>query len=287
MDRHNIKFIDLFAGIGGIRLGFERAAESLGVHTECVFTSEIKPSAINILQQNHPTEVIHGDISKIKSTNIPDFDFLLAGFPCQSFSSAGKRLGFLDTRGTLFFEIERILKEKKPYGFILENVEDLVNHDKIDKAKPLGNTLTTILNNLQKRGYNVDWNVLNSKYFGVPQERKRIYIVGSKGNLPDISNFKNKEEKLKKILETNLPALSAPFTEKLLSHYDINELHGKSLKDKRGEDNNIHSWDIELKGKVSQRQKRLLNKLFKERRKKQWAVEFGIDWMDGWNAFNF
>lgn len=239
------------------------------------------------MQQNHPTEVIHGDISKIKSTNIPDFDFLLAGFPCQSFSFAGKRLGFLDTRGTLFFEIERILKEKKPYGFILENVEDLVNHDKIDKAKPLGNTLTTILNNLQKRGYNVDWNVLNSKYFGVPQERKRIYIVGSKGNLPDISNFKNKEEKLKKILETNLPAPSAPFTEKLLSHYDINELHGKSLKDKRGEDNNIHSWDIELKGKVSQRQKRLLNKLFKERRKKQWAVEFGIDWMDGWNAFNF
>lgn len=99
-----IKFIDLFAGIGGIRKGFELACERYGYQTECVLTSEIKPHAIEILHQNHPSEEILGDITTIKANEIPDFDFLLAGFPCQAFSAAGKRLGFLDTRGTLFLK---------------------------------------------------------------------------------------------------------------------------------------------------------------------------------------
>lgn len=281
MNNRKIRFIDLFAGIGGIRLGFEQAAKSLNINTECVFTSEIKPSAIDILNQNFKNDKIFGDIRDVKTNNIPDFDFLLGGFPCQAFSAAGKRLGFLDTRGTLFFEIERILKEKKPYGFILENVEGLVNHDKIDKYSLTGRTLSTILNNLKELGYNVDWKVLNSKYFGLPQERKRVYIVGSKGDVPDIHNFIKKEKKLKEILETGLPTESTPFINKLLTHFNINELYGKSIKDKRGGEQNIHSWDIELKGKVCERQKDLLNKLFKERRKKKWALELGIDWMDG------
>jgi len=276
-----LDFIDLFAGIGGIRLGFENAAKNIGLSTNCVFTSEIKPTAVDILKQNHPNELVHGDITKIDASDIPDFDFLLGGFPCQAFSAAGKRLGFLDTRGTLFFDIERILKEKKPYGFILENVDGIVNHDKVDKSKPIGRTLLTILNNLKELGYNVDWSVLNSQHFGVPQERKRIYIVGLLGNMPDIHDFPMKTKNLKSILETGIPTNETPFIKKLLSHFPINELYGKSLKDKRGGDNNIHSWDIELKGKVSQRQKDLLNQLFKERRKKQWADEFGIDWMDG------
>lgn len=125
-----IRFIDLFAGIGGIRKGFEIACARKGLQTECVFTSEIKPYAVEVLKQNHPDEDIHGDITQIDAKDIPNFDFLLAGFPCQAFSSAGRRLGFSDTRGTLFFEVERILKEKKPYGFVLENVEGLVNHDR-------------------------------------------------------------------------------------------------------------------------------------------------------------
>ena len=109
---NTITFIDLFAGIGGMRKGFEDACMRKGISSKCVFTSEIKPHAIEVLAQNNPGERIYGDITQISASIIPDFDILLAGFPCQAFSAAGKRLGFLDTRGTLFFEVERILGEK-------------------------------------------------------------------------------------------------------------------------------------------------------------------------------
>src|SRR5690625_3033926 len=121
-----IKFIDLFAGMGGLRLGFEQAFNKLGFETSCVLTSEIKTHAIEALEHNFNHGMLVGDITKVESEDIPNFDFLLAGFPCQAFSTAGKGLGFLDTRGTLFFEVERILRDKKPYGFILENVEGLI-----------------------------------------------------------------------------------------------------------------------------------------------------------------
>ena len=124
-----LKFIDLFAGLGGIRLGFEQACQEAGIETECVMTSEIKPYAVKTLKHNFGDHNIQGDIFAIKNEDIPDFDFLFGGFPCQPFSSGGKRHGFADTRGTLFFEIERILRFKKPLGFILENVEGLVKHD--------------------------------------------------------------------------------------------------------------------------------------------------------------
>lgn len=122
-----IKFIDLFAGIGGIRCGLELAAHEAGYKTECVFTSEIKKHAIKVLKQNHPNELKNGDITQVNEKEIPDFDICCAGFPCQSFSAAGKKLGFTETRGTLFFDVERILKKKEPAGFILENVEGLVS----------------------------------------------------------------------------------------------------------------------------------------------------------------
>jgi DNA (cytosine-5)-methyltransferase 1 len=281
MERDRLKFIDLFAGIGGIRKGLELACADLGISTECVFTSEIKPYAIEVLKQNHPDEQIHGDITQVPADSIPDFDILCAGFPCQAFSSAGKRLGFDDTRGTLFFEVTRILKEKQPFGFILENVEGLVNHDKQNPKDKIGRTLTIILEQLDNLGYKVSWNVLNAKHFGVPQDRKRIYIVGTKREAPDIKMFPHKKSKLKDILETGLPTSNSPFVQLLLHHYSINELYGKSIKDKRGGDNNIHSWDIEYKGPVSPNQKELLNKILTERRKKKWAELYGIDWMDG------
>ena len=279
--KKEIKFIDLFAGIGGIRKGFELACAEFGYETKCVFTSEIKPYAIDVLSQNHPQETVNGDITKVDEKDMPDFDFLLAGFPCQAFSAAGKRLGFLDTRGTLFFDVERILKEKKPFGFVLENVEGLVNHDKENPKDKIGRTLSTILQHLDALGYHVNWKVLNAKNFEVPQDRKRIYIIGTKKEKPSLENFAVKHKKLGDILETGLPVSNSRFTQLLLSHYTVEELYGKSIKDKRGGDNNIHSWDIEYKGAISPRQIELLNKMLKERRKKKWAEIYGIDWMDG------
>lgn len=281
MSNKTIKFIDLFAGIGGIRKGFELACKERGIKTKCVFTSEIKPYAIKVLKDNHPNEKIRGDITEISTKEIPDFDFLLAGFPCQAFSSAGKRLGFADTRGTLFFEVERILKEKHPYGFILENVEGLVNHDKKNPRDKIGETLSTILSCLSNLGYLYSWKVLNAKDFGVPQDRKRIYIVGTKKERPNIDDFIPYETTLSDILETGKEVTESLFTERLLNHFSLEDLYGKSIKDKRGGKNNIHSWDIELKGKVTAIQKDLLNCLLKERRKKKWAEIYGIDWMDG------
>lgn len=277
----NVRFIDLFAGIGGIRKGFELACEEKGLSAQCVFTSEIKSYAVDVLKQNHPNEDIYGDITQISTKEIPDFDFLLAGFPCQAFSSAGKRLGFKDIRGTLFFEVARILKEKKPFGFILENVEGLVSHDKENKKDKVGKTLSVILDTLDELNYKVSWKVLNAKYFGVPQERKRIYIVGTKKTKPDLEKFSNSSKKLNAVLEQGLPVSNSPFVQLVLQHYSVQELYGKSIKDKRGGENNIHSWDIEYKGTVSDNEKKLLNTMLKERRKKKWAEEFGIDWMDG------
>lgn len=276
-----IRFIDLFAGIGGIRKGFELACSEIGIETKCVFTSEIKPHAVEILKQNHPKEKISGDITQISAKDIPDFEFLLAGFPCQAFSSAGKRLGFEDTRGTLFFDVARIIKEKEPLGFVLENVEGLVNHDKESPKDIMGRTLKTILETLSELGYKFSWKVLNATEFGVPQERKRIYIVGSKKAAPDLSEFTEKKVTLKEILETGLPTSKSNFVNLLLKHYSVSELIGKSIKDKRGGSDNIHSWDIELKGEISLKQRALLNKMMTERRKKKWAIEYGIAWMDG------
>ncbi len=282
MENNTVRFIDLFAGIGGIRLGFENAFKSIGIQTECVMTSEIKSHAVKTLNHNFKHNFFVGDIYSISNEFIPDFDFLLGGFPCQPFSASGKRQGFVDTRGTLFFEIERILRDKKPYGFILENVDGLVKHDLENKNDEIGRTLTTILYKLETElGYKVTWKVFDSLEFGLPQSRKRIFIVGTKDEYIDLNGNEVTFNSLDHILEKGLKTLESEFINKLLAHFKLKDLYGKSIKDKRGGDNNIHSWDIGLKGEVSKEQRVLLNKIFKERRKKQWAEEIGIDWMDG------
>lgn len=169
MAANKVKIIDLFAGIGGIRLGFELAARN---KIECVFTSEWDKYAVETYIANFRDLVVHGDITKIDERLIPDHDILLAGFPCQPFSQAGLKKGFSDTRGTLFFDIERILKKKKPRAFLLENVKQLKGHDQ-------GHTLKTIIEHLQNIGYsNVQYEILKARDFGLPQNRERIYIVG-------------------------------------------------------------------------------------------------------------
>ena len=169
-DWSDFTFIDLFAGIGGIRLGFE------SVGGECVFSSEFDEAACKTYEANfgeHPA----GDITKIPASEIPDFDILLGGFPCQAFSIIGKKEGFEnETCGTLFFEIERILKEKRPKAFMLENVRNLTAHDK-------GNTFRVIKSHLEALGYNVHAKVLNALDYGVPQKRERIIIVGFLDNV--------------------------------------------------------------------------------------------------------
>ena len=194
MNWNNFSFIDLFAGIGGIRLGFE----SVGGH--CVFSSEFDENACKTYEANfgeHPS----GDITKIAAKDIPDFDVLLGGFPCQAFSIIGKKEGFEnETCGTLFFEIERILKEKKPKAFLLENVRNLTAHDK-------GNTFKVIRTHLETLGYTVYAKVLNALDYGVPQKRERIIIVGFKHNIlfsfPDPVPPSHRKT-LKDILEVNV-----------------------------------------------------------------------------------
>jgi DNA (cytosine-5)-methyltransferase 1 len=280
--KSKLKFIDLFAGLGGIRLGFEQACQDRGIETECVLTSEIKPYAVQTLKHNHHHENFVGDIFQVKNEDIPQFDFLFGGFPCQPFSASGKRNGFADTRGTLFFEIERIIKYHQPKGFILENVEGLVKHDLENKHDEIGRTLKTILDKLENElGYQVSWKVLDSLNFGVPQSRKRVFIVGTKNEKVSLDNFEPVFKVLNDVLESGKPIMKTDFTKKLLSYFTVEELYGKSIKDKRGGENNIHSWDIGVKGECTEDQINLLNKLFKERRKKQWAIEIGIDWMDG------
>jgi len=159
-----MKYLDLFSGIGGFTLG-------IGGKGECIGFSEVDRYATKIYEKHFPDHKNYGDITKIDERTLPDFDLLVGGFPCQSFSIAGKRGGFEDTRGTLFFDIARILRVKKPRLFCLENVKGLLSHDN-------GQTFKTIISTLDELGYDVQWQVLNSKNFGVPQNRERVFIVG-------------------------------------------------------------------------------------------------------------
>ena len=163
-------FVDLFAGIGGIRLAFER------IRGKCVFTSEWNEHCQMMYEANFGEKPL-GDITKIDASEVPNHDILTGGFPCQAFSIIGNRHGFTDTRGTLFFEIERILKAKKPKAFLLENVKQLTTHDK-------GRTLRVILDHLVALGYFVHYKVLNGLDFGVPQKRERIILVGFNRGFP-------------------------------------------------------------------------------------------------------
>ena len=175
-----LKFIDLFCGLGGFRIALEKQ------NCKCVFSSDIDEAVAKVYETNYG-EYPSGDITKIDAKDIPDFDILCGGFPCQSFSIAGKRLGFDDARGTMFFEVARILKEKKPKAFMLENVKGLTNHDG-------GKTLQTILDILDDLGYEVIYRVINSAEYGIPQSRERWYCVGIRKDLN--VNIREKENEI-------------------------------------------------------------------------------------------
>lgn len=172
-----MKYLSLFSGIGGFEVGIQKSLKEF----ECVGYSEIDKYAMNIYQKHFPDHNNFGDITKVEVSELPDFDLLVGGFPCQAFSVAGNQKGFDDTRGTLFFDIIRVLSVKKPKYFLLENVRNLLSHDK-------GRTFSIMISKLMNFGYNIRWDVLNSKDFGVPQSRERVYIRGSLEDFPnDIS----------------------------------------------------------------------------------------------------
>ena len=191
-----LRYIDLFCGIGGFRYASKGAFDKLGINGKCVFSSDIDKYAQQAYEANFGEKPV-GDITKVDAESIPDFDLLFGGFPCQAFSICGLMKGFEDkTRGTLFFDIARIIKEKQPQAFVLENVKNLASHDG-------GKTLQTILETLRDElGYHVDYHLLNALDFGLPQKRERIIIVGSKKPFKMDWNFEIKNKKtLNDILE--------------------------------------------------------------------------------------
>lgn len=162
-----MKYLSLFSGIGG----FERGVQQACPEWECVGYSEIDNYAREIYQKHYPNHTDYGNIKDVNAEDLPDFNLLVGGFPCQAFSVAGKRQGFDDTRGTLFFDIARILRAKRPEWLLLENVKGLLSHKR-------GDTLAVIYEVLTELGYSVGWEVVNSCHLGVPQSRERIFIVG-------------------------------------------------------------------------------------------------------------
>lgn len=280
-----IRFIDLFAGVGGIRLGVEAALRRQGIDYECVLSSEINEKACETYQLNfgeHP----RGDVHEI--TEVAPFDLVLAGFPCQPFSYAGKRMGFGDTRGTLFFEVERLISAYKPKAFLLENVRGLYTHDG-------GRTFQTIMGKLHDLGYGTYDLLLNSSDFSVPQNRVRLYILGIrdaetkmslvtnlgsadshafKKSFEQLAFVKNKEfpsRTVGDILETDVPEVyycSKTFEDQLRQVVgdDLTKLHGYRLIDYRG-GQSLHSWELGKKGECSPAEIRFMNLLIANRRK--------------------
>jgi DNA (cytosine-5)-methyltransferase 1 len=210
------KFIDLFCGIGGFRYAMEAAAEKRLVKPECVLSSDIDTECQRSYEANFGERPL-GDITKIHEEDVPSHDVLLAGFPCQPFSIIGKMRGFHDTRGTLFFHIARILKEKRPRAFVLENVKLLAGHNN-------GETLRTILNVLtEELGYTVEYRIFNALNFGLPQKRERIWIVGFREpNFIEWPEGNTPMTPLGEILEENVP-------EKFFASVDIREKRRQSL----------------------------------------------------------
>jgi DNA (cytosine-5)-methyltransferase 1 len=213
-----LKFIDLFAGIGGIRIPFDEMGY------ECVFSSEWDKKACETYQANFG-EIPQGDITKIDEKDIPSFDVCLAGFPCQAFSIMGKMQGFADTRGTMFFEVERILKYHKPKAILLENVKQLTTHDR-------GRTLRVILEHLDELGYHVKYKVLNALDFGVPQKRERTIIVGFLD--PALTerfsfDFEKKPYDLAKVLEDDSMVDPSLFASEMIREKRKASVEGKNV----------------------------------------------------------
>ncbi|GEN55518.1 DNA cytosine methyltransferase [Halobacillus faecis] len=229
MNQKKLKMISLFAGVGGVDLGFESTG-----HFETVWANEIDEKASETYKANFPNHLETEDIHHLDPKNTPEFDVLLAGFPCQAFSVAGYRKGFEDERGDLFFEVVRFIKEKDPDVVFLENVKNLVGHDK-------GNTFKVIREALQAHGYHIKYQVLNAKDFGnIPQNRERIYVVGFK----DKEAYKNFDFPEPVKLETPLTEVIDFDKEVEAKYYYTAERHTfyDQLEEAMDDPNTVYQW---------------------------------------------
>lgn len=269
-----IKYIDLCSGIGGFRIGLENIDN---IETECVLSADIKQEAIDTYNLNFKESNKIIDIYTLKNEDIESFDLLCAGFPCQPFSSAGQKKGFSDKRGGMIFKIIDICKYHKPSYILLENVNNLLTLEN-------GKCIKEIKKLFEEIGYFVNYKKLNSNNFGCPQSRERVYIICTKDKVFDFKKIKYKEKvNLESIIDySNITSnLDPRFSKKILELHKENSIYGSKLGDKRGGENNIHSWDLGLNGKLSKDEKLLINEIMLQRRKKHWAINKNIVWMDG------
>ena len=272
-----IKYCDLCCGIGGFRIGIQEYQENHdNIKFECVLSADIKKQAIDTYNVNFGNNIVKMNIYDIIPNEINSFDLLCAGFPCQPFSSAGNKKGFEDERGGMIFKIIEICKYHKPSVIILENVSNLLTIDK-------GACISKIVHMFEEIGYSVSYKKLNSQNFGCAQSRERVYILCKLGSRIYIEDKVCEKKYLHEIIQytDTVSDLDDTFTNKLLNMHHNKSIHGCKIGDKRGGNNNIHSWDIEYNGVVSDEEKYLMNKLMLERRKKKWAIKKEIQWMDG------
>jgi DNA (cytosine-5)-methyltransferase 1 len=270
-----INYIDLCCGIGGFRVALQNFQKTTTKYTfHCVLSADIKNDAIktynaNFNENNQKTNIF--DIEEI-----PNFDLLCAGFPCQPFSSAGNKKGFDDNRGGIIFKIVDICKKYKPKHIILENVSNLIL---LENGKPL----QKICDEFSNIGYHVSYKKLNATDFGVPQKRERVFIVCSlEKNIPlDNIELVHPENTLNSIIDTSAKYtdIETHFAKKILDLHSKTPLYGYKMQDKRGGQNNIHSWD--LNGELTTSERNVMNSIMTERRKKHWAEKKNIVWMDG------
>ena len=270
-------YIDLCSGIGGFRLALESfQKKNTNIHFHCVLSADIKEDAIQTYNLNFHENYKKTNIFDIKE--IDRFDLLCAGFPCQPFSSAGNKKGFDDDRGGIIFKIIDICKQYKPKFVILENVSNLII---IENGKPL----KKICEEFRHIDYFVSYKKLNATDFGVPQNRERVFIVCSLEKQVDLDKIKyiNPENTLNSIIDyaAKYTDIETNFANKILDLHSHTPLFGYKMQDKRGGQNNIHSWDIGVNGVLSLHERNLMNKIMTERRKKHWAEKKNIIWMDG------
>lgn len=250
----DIYFLDTFTGMAGLRIGVSDALKAHGYNPVCVKSVEIKKHALETVQHLYPDEeTSRTDITQLDTATLPHIDGLIGGFPCQTFSTAGKQAGFEDTRGTLFYELARIMRDKQPKWCIFENVKGLVKHDG-------GHTLTVILRTFNDLGYYVSFQMMDAKDYGLAGSRPRIYIVCTRNKPVDLYIPPQPRIPFSNIKEELAPEWST-YTKLLLNKYTVDELRGRKIGDKKKGRSVINSWQFSARGEVTPEQTTVLEYL--------------------------